>query len=166
MIFSTEYNVDELLLRRPRTNHNLRRHSFVSGMRTLIPTNLNEFTVPYLFDEMRGPLGIEERIEFLTVAIYKFVWIYQTGIYCMVYFIAKQKFKVRLPWLLMSHVTQSLLLPSIWSDGSFDQPDRTFHSMQTSWELASYRSSSDVKELIPEFYFFPEFLMNKEGGVL
>ncbi len=73
MIFSTEYNVDELLLRRPRTNHNLRRHSFVSGMRTLIPTNLNEFTVPYLFDEMRGPLGIEERIEFLTVAIYKFV---------------------------------------------------------------------------------------------
>ena len=49
------------------------------------------------------------------------------------------------------------------TDNSFDLPDRTFHAMETSWRLASLESSTDVKELIPEFFFLPEFLVNKEG---
>ena len=49
------------------------------------------------------------------------------------------------------------------TDQSFDLPDRTFHSLQTSWRLASRESTTDVKELIPEFFFLPEFFMNAEG---
>lgn len=49
------------------------------------------------------------------------------------------------------------------SDENFDLPDRSFHSVETSWRLASYESTTDVKELIPEFFFLPEFLTNYEG---
>lgn len=50
------------------------------------------------------------------------------------------------------------------ADQSFDIPDRTFHSMNTTWRLSSYESMTDVKELIPEFFYLPEFLVNREGG--
>lgn len=35
--------------------------------------------------------------------------------------------------------------------------------MQTTWRLTSSESTTDVKELIPEFFFLPEFLTNDEG---
>ncbi|OQR79535.1 hypothetical protein BIW11_00136 [Tropilaelaps mercedesae] len=47
-----------------------------------------------------------------------------------------------------------------YQDDNFDIPDRTFHSMETTWRLASRDSPTDVKELIPEFFYFPEFLRN------
>ncbi|KAM9477784.1 lysosomal-trafficking regulator isoform 2-T2 [Clarias gariepinus] len=50
-----------------------------------------------------------------------------------------------------------------YQDQSFDIPDRTFHSMETTWRLSSYESMTDVKELIPEFFYLPEFLVNREG---
>ncbi|KAF7710729.1 hypothetical protein HF521_009601 [Silurus meridionalis] len=50
-----------------------------------------------------------------------------------------------------------------YQDQSFDIPDRTFHSMKTTWRLSSYESMTDVKELIPEFFYLPEFLVNREG---
>lgn len=50
-----------------------------------------------------------------------------------------------------------------YQDQSFDLPDRTFHSMETAWRLASHDSATDVKELIPEFFFLPEFLLNNEN---
>lgn len=50
------------------------------------------------------------------------------------------------------------------TDQSFDIPDRTFHSMNTTWRLSSFESMTDVKELIPEFFYLPEFLVNREGG--
>jgi len=45
--------------------------------------------------------------------------------------------------------------------GRFDVPDRLFHAMDTTWNLSSSVSSSDVKELIPEFFYLPEFLQNQ-----
>ncbi|XP_058811878.1 lysosomal-trafficking regulator [Topomyia yanbarensis] len=50
-----------------------------------------------------------------------------------------------------------------YQDDSFDIPDRTFHSLSTTWNLASKDSPTDVKELIPEFFCLPEFLENLEG---
>eukprot|EP01133_Synstelium_polycarpum_P015258 gene15258-18064_t len=44
--------------------------------------------------------------------------------------------------------------------GRFDVPDRAFHSIVQSWRLSSSISSSDVKELIPEFFYLPDFLVN------
>lgn len=44
--------------------------------------------------------------------------------------------------------------------GRFDVPDRSFHSIHQTWLLSSSLSSSDVKELIPEFFYLPEFLVN------
>lgn len=49
-----------------------------------------------------------------------------------------------------------------YQDNNFDLPDRTFHSILTTWRLASRDSTTDVKELIPEFFTFPEFLENSE----
>ncbi|KAM9383537.1 lysosomal-trafficking regulator [Phaethornis superciliosus] len=50
-----------------------------------------------------------------------------------------------------------------YQDQSFDIPDRTFHSTHTTWRLSSYESMTDVKELIPEFFYLPDFLVNREG---
>ena len=50
-----------------------------------------------------------------------------------------------------------------YQDGNFDLPDRMFHSIKTSWYLASKGSSTDVKELIPELFYLPELFLNEEG---
>ncbi len=50
-----------------------------------------------------------------------------------------------------------------YQDNNFDLPDRTFHSINTTWRLASKESPTDVKELIPEFFCFPEMFENFEG---
>ena len=44
--------------------------------------------------------------------------------------------------------------------GKFDHPDRMFLSVKESWLSASERNNADVKELIPEFFYLPEFLRN------
>uniref|UniRef100_UPI003AAC4AAA neurobeachin-like protein 2 isoform X1 n=1 Tax=Centroberyx gerrardi TaxID=166262 RepID=UPI003AAC4AAA len=46
--------------------------------------------------------------------------------------------------------------------GRFDCADRQFHSVAAAW-LARMESPADVKELIPEFFYFPEFLQNMNG---
>ncbi|CAN7995348.1 unnamed protein product [Ixodes hexagonus] len=65
------------------------------------------------------------------------------------------QFLVRLP-----PFTQMFLS---YQGNQFDLPDRTFHSLHTTWRLASRESTTDVKELIPEFFFLPEFLVNGQG---
>ena len=44
--------------------------------------------------------------------------------------------------------------------GYFDLPDRLFHSIPAAWVSASSTNMTDVKELIPEFFYLPEFLKN------
>ncbi|XP_076122113.1 neurobeachin-like protein 2 isoform X1 [Alosa pseudoharengus] len=46
--------------------------------------------------------------------------------------------------------------------GRFDCADRQFHSVAAAWQ-ARMESPVDVKELIPEFFYFPEFLENMNG---
>ncbi|XP_050424019.1 neurobeachin-like protein 2 isoform X2 [Adelges cooleyi] len=43
--------------------------------------------------------------------------------------------------------------------GRFDVADRQFHSIAQTWKLLM-DTPNDVKELIPEFFYFPEFLKN------
>ncbi|RJE24669.1 beige BEACH domain-containing protein [Aspergillus sclerotialis] len=44
--------------------------------------------------------------------------------------------------------------------GTFDHADRLFYSVRKAWESASRGGMSDVRELIPEFFYLPEFLVN------
>ncbi|KAK3099516.1 hypothetical protein FSP39_005633 [Pinctada imbricata] len=44
--------------------------------------------------------------------------------------------------------------------GKFDHANRTFSSISTSWKNCQ-RDTSDVKELIPEFFFLPEMFVNE-----
>lgn len=44
----------------------------------------------------------------------------------------------------------------------FDCSDRQFHSVPAAWQ-ARMENPVDVKELIPEFFYFPEFLENQNG---
>ncbi|CAB0033952.1 unnamed protein product [Trichogramma brassicae] len=64
-------------------------------------------------------------------------------------------FLVRLPPFTSMFLT--------YQDDNFDIPDRTFHALATTWRLTSCDSTTDVKELIPEFFYLPEFLLNFEG---
>lgn len=48
-------------------------------------------------------------------------------------------------------------------DNNFDMPDRTFHSLATTWRLITNDSPTDVKELIPELFYLPELFHNNEG---
>lgn len=44
--------------------------------------------------------------------------------------------------------------------GTFDHADRLFFSVRKAWESSSRDSGSDVRELIPEFFYLPDFLVN------
>ena len=44
--------------------------------------------------------------------------------------------------------------------GSFDHADRLFDSVEKAWLSSSKENMSDVRELTPEFFYLPEFLVN------
>ena len=44
--------------------------------------------------------------------------------------------------------------------GHFDLADRLFHSVREAWWSAAQLNMADVKELIPEFFYLPDFLVN------
>jgi hypothetical protein len=46
----------------------------------------------------------------------------------------------------------------------FDVADRQFHSIPQTWKLLM-DNPNDVKELTPEFFYFPEFLKNMNGYI-
>jgi beige protein homolog 1 len=47
--------------------------------------------------------------------------------------------------------------------GNFDHTDRLFYSIEKAWVSASRDNMTDVRELIPEFFYLPEFLTNGNG---
>lgn len=49
--------------------------------------------------------------------------------------------------------------------GKFDHADRLFHSIEGTYKNC-LTNTSDVKELIPEFFYLPEFLVNDNGYYL
>lgn len=44
--------------------------------------------------------------------------------------------------------------------GKFDKSDRLFRDIRSSWESASRDNLQDVRELTPEFFYLPDFLVN------
>jgi hypothetical protein len=44
--------------------------------------------------------------------------------------------------------------------GRFDVADRLFHNIGSSWKSASVENLQDVRELIPELFYLPDFLTN------
>ena len=44
--------------------------------------------------------------------------------------------------------------------GNFDHPDRMFFSVEQAWRSASRVNMTDVRELTPEFFCLPDFLVN------
>ncbi|KAK4474687.1 hypothetical protein MN116_001816 [Schistosoma mekongi] len=47
--------------------------------------------------------------------------------------------------------------------GHFDLPDRMFHSVHDAWLSASKHNMADVRELVPEFFYLPDFLINSNN---
>ncbi|XP_064636479.1 neurobeachin-like isoform X3 [Lineus longissimus] len=77
-----------------------------------------------------------------------------------------------LNWLIRVEPFTSMFLNL--QGGKFDHANRTFHSIAQSWKNCQ-RDTSDVKELLPEFYYLPEmftnsnkfnFGQNEEGNVV
>lgn len=63
---------------------------------------------------------------------------------------------------LRPHVQSYLLLQG----GKFDHADRLFYSIEKAWNLAARDNTTDVKELTPEFFYLPEFLVNSNDFAL
>ncbi|XP_040274469.1 lipopolysaccharide-responsive and beige-like anchor protein [Bufo bufo] len=62
-----------------------------------------------------------------------------------------------LSWLLRMEPFTTFFLN--FQGGKFDHADRTFSSVSRAWRN-SQRDTSDIKELIPEFYYLPEMFVN------
>lgn len=62
---------------------------------------------------------------------------------------------IRLPPFVQSFI--------LLQGGTFDHPDRLFFSIEGAWNSASRDNGSDVRELIPEFFYLPDFLTNING---
>lgn len=58
-----------------------------------------------------------------------------------------------------------LAIPSlcVFQGGHFDLADRMFHSVRENWLSASQNNMADVRELIPEFFYLPDFLVNSNN---
>ncbi|XP_031427880.1 neurobeachin a isoform X9 [Clupea harengus] len=65
-----------------------------------------------------------------------------------------------LSWLVRIEPFTTFFLSG--NDKKFDHADRTFSGIARSWRNCQ-RDTSDVKELIPEFYYLPEMFMNSNG---
>ena len=61
-------------------------------------------------------------------------------------------FLIRLQPFVHSHI--------LLQGGSFDHADRLFNSIGQAWVSASKDTISDVRELIPEFFYLPELFVN------
>ena len=57
---------------------------------------------------------------------------------------------------LEPYTTQAIRL----QDNHFDVADRLFSSIENSWR-GCLHNSGDFKELVPEFFYLPEMLMNR-----
>ncbi|CAN8100413.1 unnamed protein product [Discula destructiva] len=62
---------------------------------------------------------------------------------------------IRLPPFVQSYI--------LLQGGSFDHPDRLFYSIEGAWKSSSRDTGTDVRELIPEFFYLPDFLTNLNG---
>ena len=78
------------------------------------------------------------------------------------FYLQSLPFSLPVPPSFRLSIPPSFHLPSFSSGDSFDIADRTFRNIATTWWLSSSESTTDVKELIPEFFFLPEFLINTE----
>uniref|UniRef100_A0A8D3BMT0 Neurobeachin n=1 Tax=Scophthalmus maximus TaxID=52904 RepID=A0A8D3BMT0_SCOMX len=65
-----------------------------------------------------------------------------------------------LHWLVRIEPFTTFFLSA--NNNKFDHPDRTFSAVARSWRNCQ-RDTSDVKELIPEFYYLPEMFVNSNG---
>ncbi|XP_059821003.1 lipopolysaccharide-responsive and beige-like anchor protein [Hypanus sabinus] len=65
-----------------------------------------------------------------------------------------------LAWLLRIEPFTTLFLNL--QGGKFDHADRTFSAVSRAWRNCQ-RDTSDVKELIPEFYYLPEMFVNSNN---
>lgn len=65
-------------------------------------------------------------------------------------------------WQLPLNLSCDLVCACLFA--RFDCSDRQFHSVAAAWQ-ARLESPADVKELIPEFFYFPDFLENQNGSV-
>uniref|UniRef100_A0AAY4APM1 Lipopolysaccharide-responsive and beige-like anchor protein n=1 Tax=Denticeps clupeoides TaxID=299321 RepID=A0AAY4APM1_9TELE len=65
-----------------------------------------------------------------------------------------------LMWLLRIEPFTTFFLN--FQGGKFDHADRTFSSVSRAWRNCQ-RDTSDVKELVPEFYYLPEMFVNSNN---
>ncbi|ETO20005.1 neurobeachin [Reticulomyxa filosa] len=121
-------------------------------------TNYASMTIdlndPKNFRDLSKPIGALNP-ERLNVPPYHYATHYMSAgmhVYCILFF-----FGIALHYLVRNEPFTTLAINL--QGGRFDIPDRLFHSLQNAWEL-SRTNLHDVKEVVPEMYYFPEMFRN------
>ena len=68
-------------------------------------------------------------------------------------------FPIIYAYVFLSPIPKSWLNYCFDQGGKFDHADRLFQSIESTYRNC-LSNTSDVKELIPEFFYMPEFLVN------
>jgi len=86
--------------------------------------------------------------------------LYISKIICLSSSIFHQRLVLRVEVSLTFNDISICIIINFWQGGHFDLADRMFNSIKEAWLSASKHNMADVKELIPEFFYLPEFLVN------
>ncbi|XP_011499383.1 PREDICTED: neurobeachin-like [Ceratosolen solmsi marchali] len=139
-----------------RTYNDLNQYPVFPWVLTNYETKELDLSLPSNYRDLSKPIGalnpsrrayFEERFqgwEHDSIAPFHFGTHYSTAAFV-------------LNWLIRVEPMTTMFLAL--QGGKFDHPNRLFSSVALSWKNCQ-RDTSDVKELIPEFFFLPEMLIN------
>eukprot|EP00912_Choanoflagellata_sp_UC4_P002393 UC4_evm7s1505 len=116
-----------------------------------------DFNNPKTFRDLSRPMGDQDPVRFERDFLSRFQGLKEAGLAPYFYHTHYSSSAVVLHFLVRVMPYTQLL----WElqTGHFEGPDRTFHSMAETW-LKSSSTTRDVRELIPEFFYFPDMFVN------
>ncbi|KAJ6233252.1 beige/beach-related [Anaeramoeba flamelloides] len=119
--------------------------------------NLND---PNIYRDLSMPIGCQTKTK-QDINKARYNELSKTGIEPSHYNTHYSNYVIIIYFLVRIEPFTSLMID--FQSNKFDLPDRLFQSIEISYKLSSLISRSDVKELIPEFFSLPEFLINMNG---
>ncbi|KAK1785891.1 hypothetical protein P4O66_003255 [Electrophorus voltai] len=147
--------------REGRTYNDLNQYPIFPWVLTNYETEALDLTVPGNFRDLSKPIGaLNPKRAVFYVEHYE-SWDEETPPchYSTHYSTAA----AALHWLVRIEPYTTFFLST--NSNKFEHPDRTFSGVAHSWRHCQ-RDTSDVKELIPEFYYLPEMFVNSNGYCL
>jgi WD40 repeat protein len=144
-----------------RTYNDLTQYPVMPFVLRDYSSSVLDLSNPIIYRDLSKPMGAlnaERALQFQRRYCDTEMWLNESEIEPFMYGSHYSSAAVVLYYLIRTQpYTQHLIK---FQSGRFDRADRLFFSIPHSWLSASKLNQSDVKELIPEFYSLPNFLLN------